>query len=391
MKRKFTRRQFIKTTGYAVSVAAATLMWEQQLWATKLLQAEVFKRQHYEGLRGLTEYPYFELTDKGLLRLTVDGLEDGIDGHTHLALNAFMGGKPNLLKSHSRTIYYMSPEAKASINLYANKSCGEKARKQMVRETMWTFLPGGGSASDTHTIPNLLAEMDQLRIEKAVLFPVRSGFPFNDDMTERYVEAIKASGKEDRFIVCGSVKPTLDDAVEKVETYKLKGLKGIKMHPNSAKFYPNDKRAWPAYEACEKHNLPVLIHSGRTGFKTKKILGMTAYTEDYSDSSNFVEPIEAFPKIRFVLCHSGALQNEEAIRIAKKNKNVWLDIHGQGVDRIQAMIKELGPERLMFGSDWGYYNVGSMLVRMLIATENDSKIRKMLFSENAKRFWGYSI
>jgi len=85
----------------------------------------------------------------------------------------------------------------------------------------------------------------------------------------------------------------------------------------------------------------------------------------------------------------GVIGVQARTKIAKKHKNVWLDIHGQGVNRVQAMIKELGPERLMFGSDWAFYPEGSMLVRMLIATENDNTVRKMLFSENAKRFWGY--
>ncbi len=390
MKNKWTRRQFIKTTAYTVSAAAATLVWEQHLWAARAFQTDVFKRQHYEGLRGLTDYPYFELTEKGLLRLTVDGLEGGIDGHTHFALNALMGGSPDLLKSHPRTLYYLPPDVKTSLNIYANQNYGEEERKQMTSIIIKTILmPGGSSATDTHSIPNLLAEMDLLGIDKAVVFPIRYGLPFGDDMTERYMEAIKNSGKQERFILCGSVKPTLDDAVEKVKEYKAKGLKGIKMHPNSASFYPNDKRAWPAYDACEKHDLPVFIHSGRTGFKEKTTLGMKLYTEDYSDIVNFEAPIEAFPNVRFVLCHSGALQNEGAIGIAKKHKNVWLDIHGQGVNRVRAMIKELGPERLMFGSDWAFYPEGSMLVRMLIATENDNTVRRMLFSENARRFWGY--
>jgi hypothetical protein len=103
-----------------------------------------------------------------------------------------------------------------------------------------------------------------------------------------------------------------------------------------------------------------------------------------------MEPISAFPSLRFVLCHSGGLQNDIAIDIARKNKNVWLDIQGQSVGNIRSMIKELGPERLMFGSDWPFFAVASLLARVLLATEGDTTVRRMLFSENASRFWGLS-
>ena len=51
------------------------------------------------------------------------------------------------------------------------------------------------------------------------------------------------------------------------------------------------------------------------------------------------------------------------------------------------MIKELGPERLMFGSDFPFYPVATVLARVLVATETDKVVRKMIFSENARRFW----
>jgi len=42
---------------------------------------------------------------------------------------------------------------------------------------------------------------------------------------------------------------------------------------------------------------------------------------------------------------------------------------------------------LMFGSDFPFYPVATVLARMLVATEKDKVVRKMIFSENAKRFW----
>ncbi len=391
MKEKLTRRELAATACTAAAGIAATLAWEKLSWAADIIPpGGLYGMKDYKGLKGLADLPYFEMTGSGRLRLTVDGLEGGIDGHTHFALNALLAGKPDLLKRHPRTRYYLPPDIQSNMNVYINQNASESDRQKTGKIVIETLTPGGSPTTDTHTIPNLLAEMDLLSIEKAVVFPIRYGFPFGDSLTEWHVEAIKKSGKADRFIVCGGVKPTEKDAPEKVAEYKRKGLKGIKMHPNMGRFFPNDKAAWPAYQACLEHNLPALIHSGRTGFKEKKQGGFKLYTEDYADIKNFEEPIAAFPGVRFVLCHSGAMQNEQARKIAKKHKNVWLDIHGQGVENIRKMIRELGPERLMYGSDWAFYPEAIVLARLLVATEKDKKARKMIFSESARNFWGIS-
>ena len=387
MKDNWTRRKIIKTAGMAAAGVALLSTPIGKLMAAAESRSELFKRKIYNGLRGLAEYPFFEMTDDGLLRLTVDSLERGIDGHTHFSLNSLAGGEPDLLQSYPKTRYYLPPDIKSSLYVYANQNADQAARKEMTNIMLRTVLPLDSPITDSHTIPNLLREMDLLGIEKSVVFPVQCGWLFGDNMTERYLDAVNRSGKAERFIICGSVKPTQKKAVSQVKAYKEKGLKGIKMHPNMARFFPNDESAWPVYELCGELNLPVLIHSGRTGFKERKTFGMKLYTEDYSDIKNYEAPIAAFPEVRFVLCHSGALQNEQAIEIAKKHSNVWLDIHGQGVDRIQAMIRELGPEQLMYGSDWAFYPGSVILARLLIATENDRTVRQMIFSDNARRFW----
>jgi len=380
----------MKAIGITTFGAAFFCTWGKLSMAASAIKHEILRQKVYMGLRGLAKYPYFEMTVNGLLRLTVDGMEGGIDGHTHLALNGFAGGKPDLMKPHPKTHYYLPPDIKTSLYVYANQNANAEEKKAMGRTVMKTYFLGGSDVTDTHTIPNLLSEMDLLGIEKAVMLPIHCGWLFNDDMTERYMAAIEKSGQQDRFILCGSVKPTLKNAPQKVKEYHALGLKGIKLHPNMAKFFPNDKAAWPVYDTCAQLKLPVLIHCGRTGYKERRTLGMKLYSEDYSDIHNFEEPIAAFPEARFVLCHAGALQNEQAIKIAKKHKNVWLDIHGQGVDRIQTMIKEVGAERLMYGSDWAFYPEATILVRLLIATENDLTVRRMIFADNARRFWGVS-
>ena len=76
------------------------------------------KLRVYRGIRGLAELPYFEVAENGLLRLTLDDLEGGIDGHIHFALNALAGPRPDLLKSYPETKYYIDLDDELSLDNY---------------------------------------------------------------------------------------------------------------------------------------------------------------------------------------------------------------------------------------------------------------------------------
>jgi uncharacterized protein len=347
-----------------------------------------FEQRVYPGLRSLAELPYFEFTHDSLLKLTVDDLDGGIDGHAHFATNGLAGPKPDLQLRQPETKYFLHVNSPIRMDNYMGQNNTEQDINDMTQSILMQLTPEGSAWTETHTIPNLIAEMDLLHIDKAVILPIAYGFPYGDDMTEWYMDSIGKSIYKDRFIVCGSVKPTLPDAIEKVKQYKLKGVRGIKLHPNMALFTPNDSLAWAFYEQCSQLGLPVLIHCGLVGKEVIDTTKTMGYSGRHADAHNFVEPVQAFPNLRFVLCHAGGLQNDLIIDLAAQNKNVWLDTQGQSVENIRTMIRKLGPERLMFGSDWPFFAEASLLARLLIATEGDKKVRKMLFSENAARFWG---
>lgn len=387
MTHRFSRREMFR----AAVAAALSLASSKLIGAAAELPANESPDcigPLYRGIQGLAELPYFELTGDHSLRCVVDDTAGGIDCHTHLALNCFLGPHPDLLARPGGTRYYLGMNDWISLECYMNKNQTQQVRRMMRKALADMIMPWGSRVTATHTIPNLIREMDLLGIEKAVVFPVATGMSIGDDMTERYRDAIQRSGHASRFILCASVKPTEPDAARKVRQYHAAGYRGIKLHPNFSRFYPDDPQAWPCYEAMAECGLPVLIHCGRTGQEPKAGIGAIVYSETYSDISHFEAPVAAFPDLRFVLCHAGALQNEGAIAIAKRHRNVWLDIQGQGVSAIQRMIKELGPDRLMFGSDFPFYPIAALLARLLAATEHNRTARRMILRDNARRFWG---
>src|SRR5204863_2740029 len=43
------------------------------------------------------------------------------------------------------------------------------------------------------------------------------------------------------------------------------GVRGFKFHPSTQEFFPNDRMAYPLYEAIAEAKLPALFHTGQTG------------------------------------------------------------------------------------------------------------------------------
>jgi predicted TIM-barrel fold metal-dependent hydrolase len=71
----------------------------------------------------------------------------------------------------------------------------------------------------------------------------------------------------DRFIGFASVDPWKGKwAVQEVErAVNSLGLRGLKLHPNTQAFFPNERRFYPLWEKCAELGIPVLFHSGQTG------------------------------------------------------------------------------------------------------------------------------
>jgi len=173
---------------------------------------------------------------------------------------------------------------------------------------------------------------------------------------------------------------TTADLQEEIEDkVKNHGAKGIKLHPASNRFFPYDRSLWPAYATAMEMGLPILFHSG-----TAEIAG---YTEtDFARPRHFAQVLQNFPKLTVILAHFGKGFLEEALELAQKYDNVYFDTSaiisgtevkggfsnaGQAVE----MMRAVGVPRILFGSDWPWYDP-------LLAIEH---INSLNFTEEEKR------
>ncbi|MFQ5667144.1 MAG: amidohydrolase family protein, partial [Candidatus Binatia bacterium] len=271
------------------------------------------------GYRGLAELPYFARDASGSLRLTVDGLPPVFDLHTHLGWSQLVAPRVDLLRRTPRTRYFLDcdreePPCTLDLDVYVNANFTPAMHRDMSREIRNSLLRGS-RAGATHTIPNLLAEMDALGVARVAILPIAVGLPFSADPTEHVLGAIAQAGVGDRLIPFASVHPRDARWREKLRRYARRGVRGLKLHPEMQRFFPDDRAAMQVYEECQRLHLPVIFHAGRSGIEPQ-------FMRKYALMRRYAAALDGFPQLPFVLGHAGARDVADANALARQHANV---------------------------------------------------------------------
>jgi predicted TIM-barrel fold metal-dependent hydrolase len=166
------------------------------------------------------------------------------------------------------------------------------------------------------------------------------------------------------------------------------GAKGIKLHPAEGHFFPRDERLWPAYEKIQELGLPMITHGG---------IFMMTPDVDYTKPSNFEPVLKSFPDLKLVIAHLGHGFWDESVALAKKYPNVYFDTSAviSGVEHLKVLsdddsvelIRTLGADRVMFGSDYPWFSPALSLETLsqlpLTAAEKDK-----ILGANARKILG---
>lgn len=344
-----------------------------------------FGPQRYRGYRGLAELPWFELDPEGRLVCVATDLPPAIDVHCHLGMSLLLAPEVDLQARTPRVRHLLDcdgrePGCPLDLDVYINANFSDEAlwelRKGALAQLVW-----GSPAAETHTIPNLLAEMDATGVGEAFVLPIAFGLPFGDDLTTRWMTAIDRAGAGDRLLRCASVHPRDPERLSKLETYAAAGARAVKLHPTMQRFYPDEPGVMDVYQACERLGMPIVFHCGRAGIEPES-------THRYALPRHFEGALSSFPKLDFVLGHAGARDAESALPLALAHENAWLGIHGQGVSVLAEMLAATGGERMLFGTDWPFYHLAATLAKVLMVTEGRPAARHALLRGNAERLLG---
>lgn len=169
----------------------------------------------------------------------------------------------------------------------------------------------------------------------------------------------------ERFVGFASVDPHKPDAVDELERAVTElGMKGLKIHPQVQRFYPNDPQWTPLWEKCEEHSLPIVAHVGQTGLGAG-VPGGSGIAFDYGRPMLMDMVAARHPGLTVVMAHFGYPWHLEVLASAMHKTNVWVDLSGWRPKYIPPEVKRdcrgRLNERFVWGSDYPMLDPGRIL------------------------------
>ena len=125
------------------------------------------------------------------------------------------------------------------------------------------------------------------------------------------------------------------------------GFKGIRVLPWLWEAPPTDRRFYPVYVACCELGVPFCTQIGHTGPLMPSEVGRPVYLDQVALD---------FPELRIVGGHIGYPWTDEAIAVATKHENVYIDTSAYTVRRYPPQLVEYmkahGKEKVLFGTNF---------------------------------------
>jgi uncharacterized protein len=265
------------------------------------------------------------------------------------------------------------------LHLYETKAAG---RREKETYEIWEYGPRGdvtfarfdGDIEDTE------AAMAQAGYAHAVIANLFAIALLDDDLraagTRRQAEHLLAFNRwacdlaatRRQLSVFVAVDPTVlggePGAAHLREMVEHHGARGIKIHPVVQRFLPDDQRMFPIYRTCVELGVSVLSHSGSAR-------GDTAYAEPRS----FSGVMRAFPDLKLVLAHLGGGAWRQTTAFAEAFPQVTFDLceiiawtgspNAPTSSELARMILDIGPERVMLGTDFPWYDLADTADRVM--------------------------
>lgn len=323
----------------------------------------------FANLLDLARLPWFDVDD-GRLVVADRAVGPVIDMHAHIALAYLLPLRVDVHRQTPRTEHYLPDCCAIDFEGYQNRNFTPAALAALKRDLTLGSLRRDGMRA-THTVPNLVREMDELGIAHSVLLPI--DLPY---LSRNAAHALEAARRQARLISFGSVHPIVDRVAARLDDQAHAGARGVKMHPAVQLMAPNHPRAMALYRYCGERDLPLLWHCGPVGIELES-------GRRRSQVALYEQPIAAHPRTRFVLGHAGALQMERALDLACRYPNVWLELSGQSLTNVRAILDRADPDRVVYGSDWPFYHQAIGIAKVLLATEGREHLRRKVLHDNA--------
>jgi len=213
-------------------------------------------------------------------------------------------------------------------------------------------------------VATLLQQGTAAGVQEFVILPVA----MRPDRTRHINDfIIQQVAQQPRFYGYGTVHAAMDDLPGEVQYIMDKGLRGIKLHPDSQVFSIDDPRLFPMYDMVQG-KLPVIFHMGDTRF-------------DYSHPKRLRHVLELFPRLQTIAAHFGGYTMYDVAAQELKGKECFFDVSSSlmfmepGV--AESYIRHYGAERFVYGSDFPMWDPVKEMDRFLKLKLTDGEFEQI--------------
>ncbi|MDJ0656545.1 MAG: amidohydrolase family protein [Xanthomonadales bacterium] len=243
-----------------------------------------------------------------------------------------------------------------------------------------------GQAVPTEPLPLevTLAAMDEARVDRTLIsaWAAPGEFMISNDEVAEFVARYP-----DRLVGVGSVdisKP-MRAVAEVRRCVNHLGFKGIRVLPWLWELPPTHRLFYPVYTACSDLGVPFCTQIGHTGPLMSSEVGRPIYLDRVALD---------FPELTIVGGHIGYPWTEEAVAVATKHPNVYIDTSAYTVDRyppeLLRYLKSHGRSKVLFGSNYPMITPASALAG-LERLDLDAGTREAFLGGNAARVYGLAV
>ena len=267
------------------------------------------------------------------------------------------------------------------------------------------------------------AEMAAQRVDIHVVCNIPHTFLYEADagaadaVSEIQNEAIGALCRQypDRFL--GLATAAMQDPARAAATLErgitAHGLRGLHLGSNIGGRNLDDPALDAVWAVAERHRLLVLVHPHKVvaaermrGYYLTNLIGNPLETTIAAASLVFGGVIERHPNIRFLLSHAGGFVPYQAgrfhhgWRVRPEPKARLKGDPAESLDRLlydsithapgalRFLLEEVGPERILFGTDYPFDMGTTTGVEEVEAAIPDPAAREAILSGNARRLLG---
>jgi uncharacterized protein len=169
-----------------------------------------------------------------------------------------------------------------------------------------------------------------------------------------------------------------DEGIQEMAAYASNPkFVGVKVHQNYSRQKIDSPDGRRVLRALNEYRRPMLLHT---------------YSSALESPWNAVPVAKLYPDVPIILAHMGGDAWAEGIRAAKESPNLYVDMCASwaDADKVAHAVKELGPERVLFGSDFTLFEPAHTL-GMIDEADLSDEVRSLILHGNAERLFGSAL